>query len=157
MGKNTDKPDIFEIQKRLKRQQREREERTKERRRLAGERLKTRNRLGRSALRQVEAVRWMTEMRDTLIEITKDCRPDMHEPDEQDIAVVVHGDHLDNACGESVDPDSDHQEFVIEIRHELEWNKDGSECTKYNSAFFNLASLIAVAKTAVPGAMVEKL
>lgn len=58
----------------------------------------------------------------------KDCRIDMHEPDEQDVSAQITGDHLDNAgCG---------PEFTVVLtRH-----------GKKHS--INLATLIAMARLA---------
>jgi hypothetical protein len=70
-----------------------------------------------------------------LREITADCRPDMHEPDEQGVSVVMHGNHLDNAMGDSLTT-PEFQEYVVEIKNDV---------TK-KSKLFNLASLIALAR-----------
>lgn len=68
---------------------------------------------------------------------TEDCREDMHEPDEQGIDVVVAGYHLDNAfC--STHPRDNCGEFSVGIK------KDGEII-----GWFNLASLIALARKAV--------
>jgi hypothetical protein len=65
---------------------------------------------------------------------TEECRDDMHEPDEQDISADVFGHTLDNACGD----DFTSGEFVVKLRndHTEEWD------------FFNLATLIAIARQA---------
>jgi hypothetical protein len=61
-------------------------------------------------------------------------RPDWHEPDEAGVRAVIHGGHLDNACGNSVrHRHTDYQEFVIELR-----NDDDDEPLR-----INLASLLA--------------
>jgi hypothetical protein len=69
-----------------------------------------------------------------LIEVTKACRLDMHEPDEQGISAVVTGWYLDNAHGAG--PSS--AEFAVGIS-----NDDGC-----SYEWFNLASLIAMARAA---------
>jgi hypothetical protein len=79
-----------------------------------------------------------------LKEITKSCRPDMHEPDEQGISAMVVGDHLDNAHGNRVGPGYKierglcYQEFVVVLK-----NEDTGEMES-----FNLATLIALARKA---------
>ena len=78
-------------------------------------------------------------MKDTLkrlLEITKKCRDDMHEPDEQEIRAVTSGYHLDNAMGD--DPYNNSGEFTIGIINE---NSNKTE-------WFNLATLIALARKA---------
>lgn len=82
-------------------------------------------------------------IRNRLRAITTDCRPDMHEPDEQGIKCRVIGDHLDNAFGNSVITEhivGGFQEFVVV----LERLKDGKIVTDR----FNLADLIALARRA---------
>lgn len=77
--------------------------------------------------------------RNRLRELTKNCRTDMHEPDEQGITARVVGYKLDNANGKTIIESAikeGWQEFVVILE------KDGvSEC-------FNLANLIALAKMA---------
>ena len=68
-----------------------------------------------------------------LLEITKDCRDDMHEPDEQDLTCMVSGFHLDNAVGDN--PTSNFGEFTVGIG-----KGDGTK------QWFNLATLIALAR-----------
>jgi hypothetical protein len=76
--------------------------------------------------------------------ITKNCRPDMHEPDEQGISAMVVGDHLDNAHGSSVGRGYNierglcYQEFVVVLK-----NEETGEMEP-----FNLATLIALARKA---------
>ena len=72
-----------------------------------------------------------------LKEFTKECRPSMHEPDEQDIEARVVGDHLDNAFGNNIRQkavEDGYQEYVIVLRK-------GTEQFK-----INLADLIALAR-----------
>jgi hypothetical protein len=71
-----------------------------------------------------------------LNEITKDCREDMHEPDEQEVYAEVRGEKLDNAFGEDTGPYT--REFVVMLRNEI--------TNKY--FYINLASLIALARKA---------
>ena len=73
---------------------------------------------------------------ETLKTVTIDCRPDMHEPDEQGIGAVVTGLALDNAMG--ADPYTNCQELTVGITA----NVDG------NISWFNLADLIALARMA---------
>lgn len=82
----------------------------------------------------------MREELQELIEFTKGCRPDMHEPDEQEIKARVLGDHLDNAFGTSVVADASvkgYQEFVVVLEKGNEYHK------------INLATLIALARKAI--------
>ena len=75
-----------------------------------------------------------------LVAITEECRPDMHEPDNQGVTGRVIGDHLDNAMGERVSENSvllGYQELIV-ILDRTRQHK-GSES-------FNLASLIALAR-----------
>lgn len=74
-----------------------------------------------------------------LIEFTKECRFDMHEPDEQGLKARVIGDHLDNACGNRIDLDAiekSYQEYVVVL-------EKGTAIER-----FNLATLIALARLA---------
>lgn len=78
-----------------------------------------------------------------LLAITEGCRPDMHEPDEQDLKCWIVGGHLDNAFGDQIREEAvarGFQEFVVV----LERFKDG----KILIENFNLASLIALARKA---------
>lgn len=78
-----------------------------------------------------------------LLSITKGCRPDMHEPDEQGLKARVVGDHLDNAFGEQVREEmitGGYQEFVVCLE------RDDEKQMKYER--FNLATLIALARKA---------
>ena len=83
-----------------------------------------------------------------LLKITKGCREDMHEPDEQGVKAKVIGDHLDNAFGDSIRIDAiidGYQEFVV-IHGYQEFvvilNREG------HIEKFNLATLIALARKA---------
>ena len=69
-----------------------------------------------------------------LNEATKDCRDDMHEPDEQEISAKVLGNHIDNAMGN--DPDTNCGELTVGII------KDSK------TEWFNLATLIDLARQA---------
>ena len=74
-----------------------------------------------------------------LLKITKGCREDMHEPDEQGVKAKVIGDHLDNAFLDSIRIDAiidGYQEFVVILNREGHIEK------------FNLATLIALARKA---------
>lgn len=72
--------------------------------------------------------------------ITRGCRPDMHEPDEQEVRGHVFGSSLDNACGDMIEP------FLIERgAHEIvlviERFSNGVEVER-----FNVADLVALAR-----------
>jgi len=71
---------------------------------------------------------------DRLVQITKGCRHDMHEPDEQGIKAIVKGNHLDNAFGDSP-PDCNCNEYTIGI------SQNGGD-----PEWFNLATVIALAR-----------
>ena len=68
-----------------------------------------------------------------LLIATKNCRHDMHEPDEQGITVMVSGYNFDNAMGDN--PNDNCGEFTVAIVQD-----DGSK------EWFNLATLIALAR-----------
>lgn len=75
--------------------------------------------------------------------ITHGCRPDMHEPGEQELKAWVVGNHLDNACGDNVTVEAitkGYQEYVVILERLV----DG----KIKNERFNLASLIALARRA---------
>lgn len=82
-------------------------------------------------------------MKDTLqrlIEFTKNCRPDMHEPDEQQIGATIIGNHLDNAMGDVLIPKlvkSGSHEYLVALHDSFG-----------DTEFFNLATLIALARKA---------
>jgi hypothetical protein len=79
----------------------------------------------------------------SLQHITRGCRPDMHEPDEQDLKALVIGNNLDNAMGNRIEPDmlaQGHHEIVVILNRYTE--EAGHE--KYA---INLATLIALART----------
>lgn len=85
----------------------------------------------------------VTEILGRLQAITKDCRPDMHEPDEQGLRARVIGNYLDNACGDSISShaiEGGFQEFVVVLER---YANSGHVIEK-----FNLADLIALARRA---------
>ena len=84
-------------------------------------------------------VRTMKKMLERLRKITKDCRDDMHEPDEQGISVIVSGYHLDNAMGDN--PCDNCGEFTIAVIKNRGMSNEEWE-------WFNLATLIALARKA---------
>jgi hypothetical protein len=87
----------------------------------------------------------LLEIQAKLLEITHDCRYDMHEPDEQGVKARVIGDHLDNAMGNHIIDDlliRGSHEFVVVIERE-DW--------KPHITLFNLADLIALARQADVG------
>ena len=76
-----------------------------------------------------------------LKDITAGCRPDMHEPDEQNLKCRVVGDHLDNACGEHIGEAQivgGFQEFVVILERLID--------KQIVIEKFNLANLIALAR-----------
>ena len=74
-----------------------------------------------------------------LREFTKECKWDMHEPDEEGITAVVFGDSFDNAFGEAImDEGAGFQEMVVVL-----YNEDKDTIFK-----INLASLVAIARQA---------
>jgi hypothetical protein len=73
------------------------------------------------------------EYANRLLEVTKNCRDDMHEPDEQGITAIVTGYNLDNAMGDN--PINNCGEFTVAIVQD-----DGRK------EWFNLADLIALAR-----------
>lgn len=75
--------------------------------------------------------------------ITRGCRADMHEPDEQDLKCRVVGDHLDNAFGEHINAEAiirGSQEFVVVLERITEHG--------VQIEAFSLANLIALARFA---------
>jgi len=80
-----------------------------------------------------------------LLEITAGCRPDMHEPDEQDVTARVLGFTLDNAMGNRIDENAliqGWQELVVILTRTY-----GNGVTSYEA--INLATLVALARKAV--------
>lgn len=76
-----------------------------------------------------------------LLNITKNCRDDMHEPDEQGISANIVGYKLDNACGNVIEEKAlfeGWQEYVVILRNDN---------TNTNTRI-NLADLIALARKA---------
>jgi hypothetical protein len=74
--------------------------------------------------------------------MTKDCRPDMHEPDEQGLSIeFVHGYGLDNAC---MGPPHSEPMRKTDAGFWLIKNK-GMACEQRE--WFNLACLIAVVRS----------
>lgn len=75
--------------------------------------------------------------RDALIEFTKGCDIEMHEPDNDDVSARVVGDHLDNAFGEAIREEAmaeGYQEFVVILKRGVKTHR------------INLATLIAIAR-----------
>lgn len=81
---------------------------------------------------QEEQIKELREIAKKLRLFTKDCRVDMHEPDEQDMSAKVIGKCFDNAYGEW---EQGNEKIVI--------LKQGKKLFK-----INLATLIAVARLA---------
>lgn len=78
----------------------------------------------------------MKETLERLRNITKKCREDMHEPDEQGIGAYTTGWRFDNAFGSN--PFNNCGEMTIALENE---NTERRE-------WFNLATLIALARKA---------
>ena len=78
----------------------------------------------------------MKNFKERLLEATKGCREDMHEPDE--LNVIVTGTHLDNAMGDN--PYNNCCELTVGIKR--------TEGTGEVTYWFNLATLIALARKA---------
>jgi len=77
-----------------------------------------------------------------MCEMTKDCRPDMHEPDEQGLSIeFVEGFGLDNAC---MGPPESEPYRKTDAGFWL--IKDEGEPTERRE-WFNLACLIAVVRS----------
>ena len=77
--------------------------------------------------------KYFTSMLQDLRKMTNRCRPNMHEPDEQDVSATVTGHTLDNAGTGG--------ELTVTIV------KIGSNGKRYQASF-NMASLIALARLA---------
>ncbi len=81
-----------------------------------------------------------------LHDITRGCRDDMHEPDEQDLTARVIGTKFDNAFGVGISLElleNGSQEIVV-ILEKVESDNFGIERFER----FNLATLIALARKA---------
>lgn len=79
-----------------------------------------------------------------LWEVTKGCREDMHEPDEQNVRAFFYGHKFDNAHGDKPNIYMDlpaHTEMCVAIEQE---NHQGEVQVEW----FNLATLIALARKA---------
>ncbi len=86
----------------------------------------------------------MFDILERLRGVTKGCRIDMHEPDEQEVSAWVVGSKLDNAFGDSISAQpitEGYQELVVCIRR---YDCDGGRTIRT----FNLADLIALARLA---------
>lgn len=85
----------------------------------------------------------MRQYAQQLLSLTEGCRDDMHEPDEQGFRrVSLVGDHLDNACGNTITTDAitkRYQEYVLVI--ERDTDEHGAQALP-----INLANLIALAR-----------
>ncbi len=82
---------------------------------------------------------------ENLLDITRGCRPDMHEPDEQGLTAIVTGLNLDNAFGNQrtlVRESPEAEEIVVTLRRD----QDGEGW--YSQIQINLATLIALARRA---------
>lgn len=93
----------------------------------------------------------LAEDLDRLLTLTSGCRPDMHEPDEQDLKLIAMiGSSLDNAFGESVTARAvvgGYQEAVVVLRRVF-YGSGEPEHGREQNEVFNLANLIALARMA---------
>lgn len=92
--------------------------------------------------RRSEKLHRMDQILKELQEFTKECREDMHEPDNQGIDAWIVGNHLDNAFGNAIVTDlmnSGSQEFIVVME-----NQSTDKQMK-----INLADLIALARKAL--------
>ena len=78
----------------------------------------------------------MKDVLERLQRITNDCREDMHEPDEQGLSADVHGHTLDNAFP------------AKEVSRELRVKLTKGHGNEFITEYFNLATLIALARKA---------
>lgn len=77
-----------------------------------------------------------------LTEVTKGCRPDMHEPDEQGVDAIVIGNQFDNASGDK--PYFPMRSGTVYPYSEITVCIFREDTIQYE--WFNLATLIAVAR-----------
>lgn len=86
----------------------------------------------------------MKQILDNLKEFTKDCREDMHEPDEQGLSARIVGDHLDNAMGTTIE----YQDFPFGDKSSVQRQEYVVILDKVGEGSFkiNLADLIALAR-----------
>lgn len=75
-----------------------------------------------------------------LLAVTRNCRPNMHEPDEQDVSADVTGFIFDNAMGDN--PFDNMQEITVLLRrpHEIYSPNEGMIANGIENQWFNLAS-----------------
>ena len=78
----------------------------------------------------------MKETLEKLLQITEGCRDDMHEPDEQGLSAKVLGVKLDNAFPSTT------------LSHEIRVMLTRGSGNDFDTEFFNLATLIALARKA---------
>lgn len=78
----------------------------------------------------------MKETLERLQQITEGCREDMHEPDEQGLSAEVHGNQLDNAFP------------AASVSHEFRVKLTRGHENEFDTEYFNLATLIALARKA---------
>ena len=84
----------------------------------------------------------LQDVLDRLLHITRGCRYNMHEPDEQGIAGRVIGTGLDNAFGEHIEP-----ELLIRGAHELLLIIEREDRNPHIEVF-SLADIVALARQA---------
>jgi hypothetical protein len=80
------------------------------------------------------SVQSMYEDAADLLRITRGCRPDMHEPDEQGVSATVRGRAFDNAG------------FEFEMRLTLRRTSERGDGSEESTATVNLATLVALAR-----------
>ena len=102
--------------------------------------------------------RYMEIIAEELLAITKGCRDDMHEPDEQELELGgICGTKLDNAFGSDVRERAvldGYQEVVFSLRR-THYDKSG-EYDSEKLTKFNLATVIALARIGAAKLLEEK-
>ena len=76
------------------------------------------------------------------LDILKDCREDMHEPDEQGIKATIIGTELDNAMGDTFYP-----EMILSGNHEMLIKIENENNGRFG--LFNLATILAYTRKAI--------
>jgi len=96
------------------------------------------------------AMKYLKKVGQRLLVITKDCRPDMHEPDEQKVSALIVGNHLDNAMGNDISVrmiEGGYQEYVVILKKAY---------PLVSTDKFNLATLISLARVGARSLLEEK-
>lgn len=90
----------------------------------------------------MKQARYFNQMLKHLQQVTKDCRENMHEPDEQNLTVLIRGHIFDNSMGSH--PDKNQGEITIGFVDDTVPPYLQDE----KAEWFNLANLIALARKA---------